>query len=135
MADGATGGGAVTEDRLLGGRVRLLQPVEGYRAAIDPVLLAAAVPARAGEQVLDLGCGAGAATFCLTARVPGVRVTGLEIQPLGVDLARRNADLNQMADRVAILEGDVAALSDAMPDSLAGSRFDRVVQLDRMLAA
>ncbi|MFM2045672.1 MAG: hypothetical protein RLY86_4248 [Pseudomonadota bacterium] len=123
MDDGATGGGAVTEDRLLGGRVRLLQPVDGYRAAIDPVLLAAAVPARAGEQVLDLGCGAGAVTFCLTERVPGVQVTGLEIQSVGVDLARRNADLNHVADRVTILPGDVADL----PEILAGRRFDRVM--------
>ena len=40
---------AVSEDALLGGRVRLRQPVAGYRVAIDPVLLAAAVPAAAGE--------------------------------------------------------------------------------------
>ena len=58
---GATPQDAVSEDRLLGGRVRLSQPVEGYRAAIDPVFLAAAVPARAGESGLDLGCGPGAA--------------------------------------------------------------------------
>jgi len=56
-----------TEDALLGGRVRLLQAKVGYRAAIDPVLLAAAIPARAGQRVLDLGCGAGAASLCLAA--------------------------------------------------------------------
>jgi tRNA1(Val) A37 N6-methylase TrmN6 len=64
--------GETREDRLLGGRVRLLQPLKGYRAATDPVLLAAAVAARPGQRVLDLGCGAGAAVFCLAARVPGL---------------------------------------------------------------
>ena len=65
MDDGAT------EDRLLGGKVRLRQPRDGYRAAIDPVLLAASVPAKPGERVLDLGTGAGAAALCLMARVEG----------------------------------------------------------------
>ena len=50
-----------SDDRLLGGRVRLKQPKAGYRAAIDPVLLAAAVPTGADETVLDVGTGAGAA--------------------------------------------------------------------------
>ena len=60
------------EDRLLGGRVRLIQPLSGYRAATDPVLLAAAVAARPGERVLDLGCGDGASSFCLAERVPWI---------------------------------------------------------------
>ncbi|MCC7428595.1 MAG: methyltransferase, partial [Alphaproteobacteria bacterium] len=55
--------GPLSEDRLLGGRVVLRQPVRGYRAAIDPVLLAAFVPARAGEHVLEGGIGAGAAAL------------------------------------------------------------------------
>ena len=42
-----------TRDTLLGGRVTIFQPARGYRAAIDPVMLAAAVPARSGEAVLD----------------------------------------------------------------------------------
>ena len=42
---------ATTADTLLGGRVRFAQPASGYRAAIDPVLLAAAIaPERAGAR-------------------------------------------------------------------------------------
>ena len=59
-----------TEDRLLGGRIRLRQPATGYRVAIDPVFLAASVPAEPHQLVLDVGCGAGAAMLCLAARVP-----------------------------------------------------------------
>lgn len=97
----------VTDDCLLDGRVRLTQPAEGYRAAIDPVLLAAAVPARTGEHIFDLGSGVGSAALCLLARVPAVRVTCIEIQPNLADLARRNADHNQVSDRVSIIEQDV----------------------------
>lgn len=95
----------VTEDRLLGGRVRLYQPRRGYRVAIDPVLLAAAVPAVSGQTVLDVGCGSGAVFACLAARVPGVRVTGIERNPALLALARRNASVNHID--AAFIEGDV----------------------------
>ena len=62
---------ALTEDAFLGGRLRLLQPAQGYRAGVDPVLLAASVPAMLGQRVLELGCGVGAALLCLGRRGTG----------------------------------------------------------------
>jgi tRNA1(Val) A37 N6-methylase TrmN6 len=112
---------ALTEDALLGGRVRLLQPRDGYRAATDPVLLAAAVPARAGEAVLDLGCGAGAAALCLAARVPGVALHGVERQPAYAALARANAARNGAT--LTVWEGDVVAL----PAGVRALSFDHVL--------
>ena len=97
----------VSEDALLGGRVRLRQPETGYRAAVDPVLLAAAVPAVAGDTVLDVGCGAGAASLCLAARVEGARVTGIDSQRELVRLANDNALLNNYAGRVGAMSGDL----------------------------
>lgn len=114
---------AVTEDRLLGGRVRLLQAARGYRVAIDPVILAAAVPTRAGEAVLDLGCGSGAAALCLLARVPGVEATGLECDPAAAALARDNAAANGVGDRFRVLEGELLAA----PPALRAARFDHVL--------
>lgn len=98
---------ATTEDALLGGRVRLVQPRRGYRAAIDPVLLAAAVGAAPGETVLDAGCGAGAAALCLAARLPGVEVVGLERDPAMADLARAGIASSGLEGRVRVVEGDV----------------------------
>ena len=62
----------LTRDAFLGGRLHLWQPVNGYRAGVDPVLLAASVNARAGQAVLELGCGGGTAMLCLGKRVSGL---------------------------------------------------------------
>ena len=87
--------------------MRIRQPATGMRVAIDAVLLAAAVPARAGEAVLDIGCGSGGASLCLAARVPKCRVVGLELQPNLAALARDNAEVNGMSDRLTITAGDL----------------------------
>lgn len=113
----------IKEDALLDGRVRLLQGREGYRAAVDPVLLAAAVVAKSGESVLDLGCGVGAASLCLAARTAGVRVRGIDIQAPLVDLAGRNAALNACSERVSFLPGDLLA----PPDGIGEGAFDHVM--------
>jgi tRNA1(Val) A37 N6-methylase TrmN6 len=91
---------------LLGGRVRLRQPAQGFRAGLDAVLLAAFVPARPGDRVLEAGCGSGAAFLCLAARVEALRVAAVEREPAMAALARENADANGVAATVA--EGDVA---------------------------
>ncbi len=103
---------ALSDDGFLDGRLRLLQPLKGYRAATDPVLLAAACPAQAGDSVLDLGCGAGAAVLCLGHRVPGLHLAGLELQPDYADLARQNAARNDLA--LEVHEGDLARMPAAI---------------------
>jgi len=98
----------LTHDHMLGGRILLAQPDSGLRAAIDPVLLAAAVPARPGARVLDLGTGSGVAALCLARRVAALRIAGLELQADLAALARRNAALNGLA--MDVVRGDVAAV-------------------------
>jgi tRNA1(Val) A37 N6-methylase TrmN6 len=122
---GAPGTGAlkVSDDRLLGGRVRLRQPAEGYRVAIDPVFLAAAVPAEPHQLVLDLGCGVGAAMLCLAARVPHSRVVGLEMQRELVRLAGDNIILNGLETRLSVMIGDLLR----PPPRLSPGAFDHVM--------
>ncbi len=113
--------GPLTEDAFLGGRIRLRQPRTGYRAAMDPVLLAAAVAVAPGARVLDIGCGAGAAMLCLAARVPGLELHGLELQPAYGALARANAALNGIG--ACVHDGDL----DHPPAALGALRFDAVL--------
>ena len=119
-----------TEDALLGGRVRLLQPARGYRIAVDAVLLAAAVEARAGERILDLGAGVAAVGLCLAARVAGCTILGIELQPALAALAARNAALNGLEERVQTLRHDLA---DPLPAGLGA--FDHVATNPPYLAA
>ncbi len=120
----------LTEDTLLGGRVRLLQPRRGYRVAVDAVLLAAAIDAAAGQHVLDLGAGVGAVGLCLAARVHDCLVVGVEVQPALADLAERNAALNDMSARVRTIIHDLAR---PLPSDL--GKFDHVATNPPYLAA
>ncbi|MBK5934495.1 tRNA1(Val) A37 N6-methylase TrmN6 [Rhodovulum imhoffii] len=110
----------MTEDDFLGGRVRAAQPAVGYRAGTDAVLLAAAVPAKPGQSVLELGCGAGVASLCLAVRVPDLRLTGIERQLPYAGLARTNAARNGV--KMEIVTADITNL----PASLRGQSFDHV---------
>lgn len=111
----------LTLDAFLGGRVRLWQPRSGYRAGVDPVFLAASVAAQPGQAVLDLGCGAGAAALCLAARVPGLRLTGIEVQTAYADLARRNGPENGAEFDV------ICANLTQPPAALRQTSFDHVI--------
>jgi tRNA1(Val) A37 N6-methylase TrmN6 len=99
----------VTEDAVLGGRLRLLQPRRGHRVGHDAILLAAATPARAGEQIVDLGAGVGAAGLAVAARTPDVTVTLVEIDPALAALAAENVRLTGLAARVRAVVLDAAA--------------------------
>jgi tRNA1(Val) A37 N6-methylase TrmN6 len=97
---------ATSEDAVLGGRLRLRQPLRGHRVGHDAILLAAAVDARGGEHAVELGAGVGAAGLALAARVTGVRVTLVEIDAALAELAAENAGRNGIADRVAAFACD-----------------------------
>ena len=112
---------ALTQNDFLSGRVTLWQPKDGYRAGVDPVLLAATIPAKPGQRVLELGSGAGAAFLCLAARVPDLTVHAVELQPDYAALAHRNAKDNRA--NATIWEADLAAL----PVELRQMQFDHVL--------
>lgn len=99
-----------SEDRFLDGRLSVRQPAHGFRAGLDAVMLAAAVPAKTGNVVLELGSGAGTASLCLAARVSGVTVTGAEIDSDLVQISNGNATANQMGERVVFVTVDVLDL-------------------------
>ena len=121
---------ALTEDALLGGRVRLLQSRRGYRVAVDAVLLAASVHPGPGERVLDLGTGVGAVALCIAKRVADCTILGIELQPALAQLAQRNAARNGFGDRVHTIVHDIA---EPLPADL--GLFDQVATNPPYMAA
>ncbi|MBO9396543.1 methyltransferase [Shimia sp. R9_2] len=111
---------ALTKNAFLNGRVQLWQPKDGYRAGVDPVLLAASIPAKSGDRVLELGCGAGAAFLCLCKRVADLTCDAVEIQADYAALARKNVQENDVD--ATIWEADLAEL----PEELRQRQFDHI---------
>lgn len=109
------------EDGFLGGRLKITQPVHGYRSGADAVMLAAACAAGPGQSVLELGCGAGVASLCLGWRVPSLHLTGLERQADYAELARHNATRNDVP--LDVLTGELGD----MPSELRQQSFDHVI--------
>lgn len=112
-----------SDDAFLGGRLRILQVCDGYRAGLDSVMLAAAVPAKPGALVLEAGLGVGVASLCLVSRVEDVCVTGVEIDPHMAMLAAGNATRNGHEQDLQVVIGDMSGPTSAL-DELKENHFD-----------
>jgi tRNA1Val (adenine37-N6)-methyltransferase len=95
-----------TLDEILDGRLHVFQKKKGYRFSLDSILLAHFVSLKSRARAIDLGCGNGIIILILAKRFPNVRCVGLEIQENLAALARKNAPLNDLDERVEILSGD-----------------------------
>ncbi len=94
-------------DHLLGKEGRIIQSPSVFSYSLDAALLAqfAWVPIQQGKLV-DLCAGNGAIPLFLSYRTKGT-ITGLEIQPRLVDMARRSIAFNEKQDQLKMIEGDV----------------------------
>lgn len=106
----------IIETSQLRGKVKLLQPRDGFHASTDAVLLAAAAPLENALHVLDVGCGVGAVGLNVTLRKNSIYLTGIDIQEEMIDLAIRNAALNGIADRCTFVAADLMG-ADVLPDN------------------
>jgi tRNA1(Val) A37 N6-methylase TrmN6 len=106
---------SLTDDAFLGGQLRILQPRKGFRAGLDAVVLAAAVPARPRQRVCDLGAGAGTAGLCVAARVSGVHVTAVDLDADMLDLAAQNAARNDLSGCFEVMEADLVGRARNLP--------------------
>lgn len=111
-----------TKDYLLNNRIIIEQPKQGYRIAVDTLLLASTVSESHGCHILDMGCGVGGVMLAIACRLPNTLITGLEIQKEFTILCQRNIEQNKFENRLTIEEGDVLHL----PEHLA-AQFDQVV--------
>jgi tRNA1Val (adenine37-N6)-methyltransferase len=112
-----------TLDSILGGRLRILQPRDGYRFSVDSILLGRFVRARDRDRVLELGAGCGVVSIMVAAKSRAREVVAVEIQPTLAALIARNAAMNRLA-QVSAIHADLCGRK---IDGLASASFDLVV--------
>ncbi|MCT4654760.1 MAG: methyltransferase [Cohaesibacter sp.] len=123
---------ALSEDQFLGGKISLYQPRKGHhRSGTDAVLLAACVPAKKGQLVVDLGSGVGAAGLCVAARVEGISLLAAEIDKQVAAIALANVcrpDSRAFLSAASVLCCDVALRGEArMKAGLYENMADHVI--------
>lgn len=104
----------LTTDTFLNGRIRVRQSRRGYRFSIDAVIVAGLVEPRPGDKVIDLGTGCGIIPLILACRHPNIKIYGVEVQEELAEIAALNVKENRMADRVAVICGDMKSLGHGM---------------------
>lgn len=104
-------------DELKGLNIRLIQPLQGFRVNVDTVLLAGFSKVRRGERVCELGCAHGAVSLILAGR-GDVSVTGLDIQADLIEIAKENASINGLSDRVSFCHIDLRDVREVSPPSV-----------------
>ncbi len=103
--------------------VRVIQPPKGHRFTTDSILLARLSTPKKYAKILELGTGCGIVSIILSNRIPSLRITAVEIQEEMAQLANRNVKLNDMEQRISILNKDIKDL----PRILPSAHFDYIV--------
>jgi tRNA1Val (adenine37-N6)-methyltransferase len=98
-----------TEDSIWSKEIKVLQPVKGYRFALDAVLLAHFVKTKAQDRLLEIGAGSGVVTILISKLSPFHSVAVVEIQTELADLCRKNFELNEISGEIC--ETDIKDLS------------------------
>lgn len=94
-------------DELQRNGYRIIQNKEGFCFGMDAVLLSGFAQVKEGECAIDLGTGTGIIPILLEAKTDGKHFTGLEIQETSADMARRSVALNNLSEKISIVEGDI----------------------------
>lgn len=112
-----------TLDEILDGRLRVFQSKKGYRFSLDSLMLAHFISLKTRSRAMDLGCGNGIILLLLAKCFPKVQFIGLEIQEKLASLARKNAQVNDLENRVNIVSGDARHVKNIFP----AHSFDTVI--------
>ncbi|MCX5875976.1 MAG: methyltransferase [Deltaproteobacteria bacterium] len=104
-----------SEENLFDGKLRCLQPRQGYRFSVDAVFLAHFLTPEPDAKILDLGAGCGVVSLILSHRWPTVSLVALEVQPRLAEVVRRNVAINSLENRVTVIEGDCRRIATLLP--------------------
>jgi tRNA1Val (adenine37-N6)-methyltransferase len=95
--------------------IKLFQAKTGYRFSVDALLLEDFISAKRLDKGIELGTGSGIISILLAKRLKHTKITAVEIQESLAERARRNVRLNNLEDRVEILNMDIKKLKKVFP--------------------
>ncbi len=110
-------------DELQRGGYRIIQDPDKFCFGTDAVILADYAKAKPGERVMDLCTGNGIVPILMLARYPKAAYTALEIQEEMAEMARRSMKLNEIEDRIKVLQGDLREIKEAAEPTLKPHSF------------
>tara|TARA_B100000029_G_scaffold428174_1_gene437945 strand:- start:988 stop:1713 length:726 start_codon:yes stop_codon:yes gene_type:complete len=103
-------------DEFLGGKIKIFQPIKGYRGGIDAVLLASFVNAIKNTKILDAGSGTGLISFCLAYRLSGIKITGIEKNFYYHSLSLKSLQFNKLKSKIDFIKNDLKNINEPIFD-------------------
>ena len=90
--------------------LKLIQDKTGFCFGIDAVLLANFAKVKNNAKVVDLGTGTGIIPILIAGKSKASKIVGVEIQEEVYEMATRSVKLNNLEDRVEIVNADIKTI-------------------------
>ena len=104
--------------------LKIIQNKKGFCFGIDSVLLSDfAKNIKDGGKVIDLGTGTAILPLLLSAKTNASKILGVEIQPVVAEMASRSIKMNNLQDKIEIINENIKNLK----NMYLSSSFDVVV--------
>ncbi len=107
-------------DIIPGTKLNIIQNKNRFSYGIDAILLTSFIKIQKGSHVMDLGTGTGIIPLRLQGLYEPGRIIGVEIQQDMVEMATRSVYMNQLEDKIDIINMDLKDI----PSRFKKSTFD-----------
>lgn len=97
--------------------MKIIQRADYFNFSLDSVLVSEFLTINRGtKKIVDLGTGNGSIPMLLSRRCKS-HITGIEIQDVSADLARRNVELNNLEEQVDIVHDNMKEWKKYIPNN------------------
>ena len=79
-----------------------------------------------GFNIYDIGCGSGILSI-VAAKLGAEKVVGVDLDPVCIDVSKKNIDLNGVEDRVRVVEGNLLDVVDEKVDLIVSNIIAEII--------